>query len=113
LGKSKRGAKQVNLTDDDKLHTHRLEDTVGGSEGDSEEEAEFEATPRASKWEGEGGGENQELHYLLPLKGKHGRLIQQEPTLIPTAQDSKTKYIQCIYCCKYSFIMQVMRKLSV
>lgn len=85
-GKSKRVTKQVNLTDDDKLHTHRLR------EGDSEEEAEFEATPRASKWEGGGkGGENQELHYLLPLKGKHGRLIQQEPTLIPTAQDSKTK----------------------
>lgn len=77
------------MTDDDKLHTHRLE---GGMEGDSEEEAEFEVTPRASKWEGGEGGENQELHYLLPLKGKHGRLIQQEPTLIPTAQDSKTNW---------------------
>lgn len=82
----------MNLTDDDKLHSRRL-DTVGGMEEDSEEEAEFEATPRASKWggRGEGGGESQELHYLLPLKGKHGRLIQQKPTLIPTAEDSKIK----------------------
>ena len=91
-GKLKRGVKQVNLTDDDKLHSHRL-NTVGGMEGGSEEEAEFEATPRASKWgaRGGGGGESQELHYLLPLKGKHGQLIQQEPTLIPTAEDGKIK----------------------
>ena len=88
-GKSKHAAKQVNLTDDDKLHS-RCQDTVRDIEGDSEEEAEFEVAPRASKW-GERGGENQELHYLLPLKGKHGRLIQQEPTLIPAAEDSKIK----------------------
>lgn len=66
------------MTDDDKLHSH-LEH--------SEEEAEFEAAPRASKWEGSG---KQELHYLLPLKGKHGRLILQEPTLVPTPDVGKT-----------------------
>ena len=90
MGKAKHSAKQVNLTDDDKLH-RRCPDTVGGMEGDSEEEAEFEAAPRTSKWEGGGGGDNQEVHYLLPLKGKHGRLIHQEPTLIPAAEDSKIK----------------------
>ena len=76
----------MNLTDDDKVHSHRR-DTVRGMEGDREEEAEFEATPRISKWGG--GGENQELHYLLPLKGRRGQLIQQEPTLVPTTEDSK------------------------
>ena len=84
----------MNLTDDDKLHSRRLEDTVGGMEGDGEKEAEFEATPRPSKWEG--GGENQELHYLLPLKGKHGRLIQQQPTVITTAEDSKITHSYCM-----------------
>ena len=88
MGKSKHTAKQVNLTDDDKLDSGRL-DTDRGMEGDSEEELEFEAAPRASKW---GRRENQELHYLLPLKGKHGRLIQQEPTFVPiTADEGKTE----------------------
>ena len=88
MGKSKRASNKVNLTDDDKLGSHRPDTVSGGMEGDSEEEAEFEATPRTSKWGA--GGENEELHYLLPLKGKHGRLIQQEPTLVPTtASDGK------------------------
>ena len=81
----------MNLTDDDKVHSHRR-DTVRGMEGDSKEEAEFEATPRVSKWGG--GGENQELHYLLPLKGKRGQLIQQEPTLVPTNEYSKADTIR-------------------
>lgn len=55
-------------------------------EEDSEGEAEFEATPRPSKWARE-KEEKQELHYLLPLKGRHGRLIQQEPAVMPIAEE--------------------------
>ena len=72
-GKHKR-TKHANITDDDKLR--------GQEQEDSEEEAEFEATPRVSKW---GESAKGDLHYLLPLKGEHGRLIQQEPTHIPTS----------------------------
>ena len=76
------------MTDDDKLlHSHELD---GGAERvvDGGEEAEFEATPRQSKWGGV--AEKQDLHYLLPLKGKHGRLIQQEPTLVPGTAAGET-----------------------
>ena len=69
----------MNMTDDDKLsQRHGLGQDVDHP-GCSEEEAEFEATPRASKW---GGNEKQDLHYLLPLKGSHGRLIHQEPAVV-------------------------------
>ncbi len=46
-----------------------------------EKEQEYERLPRPSTWE-PGGGEKKGLHYLLPLKANHGRLIQQDPTHI-------------------------------
>lgn len=48
-----------------------------------EEEQEYERVPRSSTWDqGGGGGEKKGVHYLLPLKADHGRLIQQDPTHI-------------------------------
>lgn len=70
----------MNMTDDDKIRGRGLDRDP--EQEDSEKEAEFEATPRVSKW---GESEQGDLHYLLPLKGKHGRLIQQEPTIVPTS----------------------------
>ena len=79
------------MTDDDKLsYSHSLgQGKKEGKEqpGDSDEEAEFEAIPRTSKW---GGNEEQELHYLLPLKGKHGQLIHQEPMVVTAPADSES-----------------------
>ena len=80
------------MTDDDKLsYSHSLVQgrKKQGKEqpGDSEEEAEFEAIPRTSRW---GGNEEQELHYLLPLKGKHGQLIHQEPMVVPAPTDGES-----------------------
>ena len=73
--------KHANMTDDDKLR--------GQEQEDSEEEAEFEATPRVSKW---GESAEGDLHYLLPLKGKHGKLIQQEPTHVLTSPPGTVLY---------------------
>ena len=71
------------MTDDDKLtYSHGL-----GQSMEQSGEAEFEAIPRTSRW---GGNEEQELHYLLPLKGKHGRLIHQEPTVVPAPIDGES-----------------------
>ncbi len=42
-----------------------------------ESEAEFETHPRASDWT---EGEN-DVHYFLPLKAEHGRLIHQPPLI--------------------------------
>ena len=47
-----------------------------------EEEQEYERVPRSSTWELGGGSEAKDLHYWLPLKANHGRLIHQEPTHI-------------------------------
>lgn len=81
------------MTDDDKLsYSHSLgQGKKRGKEqpGDSEKEVEFEAIPRTSKW---GGNEEQELHYLLPLKGKHGQLIHQKPMVVPATVDGKRYY---------------------
>ena len=70
----------MNMTDDDKICGRGLDRDSNSEHEDCEKEAEFEATPRISKW---GESEKGDLHYLLPLKGKHGRLIQQEPTIVP------------------------------
>ena len=40
-----------------------------------ESEAEFETRPRASDWT----EEKSDVHYFLPLKAEHGRLIHQPP----------------------------------
>ena len=40
-----------------------------------ESEAEFETRPRASDWT----EDNSDVHYFLPLKAEHGRLIHQPP----------------------------------
>lgn len=76
------------MTDDDKLsHSHGLGQGKEHPGGDNEKEAEFEAIPRTPRW---GGNEKQNLHYLLPLKGKHGRLIHQEPIVVPTPADGES-----------------------
>ena len=94
-GKSK-SAKHSNMTDDDKLlrrQTGSLDKDLDEMES-GKEEAKFEAAPRPSKW---GGSEQEDLHYLLPLKGKHGRLIQQKPTVISaTAAGRSLLLITCI-----------------
>ena len=46
-----------------------------------QEEQEYERVPRPSMWDAEQGGKKG-LHYLLPLKANHGKLIQQDPTLL-------------------------------
>ena len=47
-----------------------------------EEEQEYERVPRSSTWDQGGGDEEKGVHYLLPLKADHSRLIQQDPTHI-------------------------------
>ena len=48
---------------------------------ESEQEAQYERVPRTTSWERKEDEEH--LHYLLPLKESHGRLIQQQPTRLP------------------------------
>lgn len=53
-------------------HEEKPEDTS------SSEEAEYEKVPRPSSWASR--GDKKGVHYLLPLKATHGKLILQEPT---------------------------------
>lgn len=61
----------------------------------SSEEAEFEKVPRPSSWKTK--GEQKGVHYLLPLKATHGKLILQEPTLLESkggnGEDSDTSFM--------------------
>ncbi len=49
-----------------------------------EPEAEFETHPRASDWT---EGKN-DVHYFLPLKAEHGRLIHQPPLITEHSGES-------------------------
>lgn len=49
----------------------------------SSEEAQFESYPRPSHWQGMGEEDEEEVHYLLPLKSKRG-LLQQPAIYRPS-----------------------------
>ena len=43
---------------------------------------DYEKTPRVIPWEEEDEETEHKLHYLLPLKESHGRLVHQKPTVL-------------------------------
>ena len=74
--KPKRSAEDIT---DAKRKKPKLKEAEEEREGSSSsDEAEYERVPRPSTWESK--SDKKRVHYLLPLKATHGKLILQEPT---------------------------------
>lgn len=57
---------------------HKEAESTERAGSSSSDEAEYERAPRPSIGEPKGDNEKR-VHYLLPLKAAHGKLILQEP----------------------------------
>lgn len=68
----KRVSKKEKKEGESRLQRKRARNT-----NEDESEAEFESRPRASDWT----EEDKDVHYFLPLKADHGRLIHQPPLI--------------------------------
>lgn len=86
----RKSLKHVNKKDK-KESESRLKRKRARNANENEPEAEFESRPRASDWI----EEENDVHYFLPLKADHGRLIHQPPLVKekPTGKHTGTPSI--------------------